>query len=452
MISKISKNNARRIIYILVLIFSSASIYWADSYTIMIANIDYLDKLFSGDFFSCQFTWGVLCAIILMICDLPVYVAYKCFGVDIYNSYFFKLVAKLDVIIFIYITALFVLKILDVFECNEEEKEAGFLMTMSSSFVFVSCCIVGQVDIVGIMFSIIALYYLIKKDDLKFLFFFSIAFQFKYFPLFYFIPILLYREKRIIKIALYLFIPIIINYVLNIPFDVWNKNTFSNNIGNEILENMTKTKIPLMGNDIPVVFLVYGAICFWAYLKKHDDKLAKYYYVYYGFAGMASILISYKLQGYRIIWLTPFIVLLFFINQSDRRQRLILEVAATGGVTLGISLYNYWFFDFYNMRNNLLDFILPIEKFECVGQEYIYRNVIKPEYYSLWLLLYVIFILYMAYLLITHCPERICNSKDQENNDIIKMMNYRLIACFFIANNTIVIYGICIIRNIINKL
>ena len=443
---------ARRIIYIFILFFSSASIYWADSYTIMCQNLAALDKLFKGEFFQCNFTWGVICQIFLSVFDLPIYFVNKCLGINVYTSFFIKLLAKLDLIGFIFITGLFISKILGLFHCSEEEKEAGLLMTISSTFAFVTCCIIGQVDIIGVMFSAIALYYLIKEDNIKFFLFFCIAVQFKYFPLFYFIPIILYKEKNLMKAGIKIGVPVIICYILNLPFKSANNEVLSNNIGAEILENLTKTKIPIMGNEVPLVFLVFGAICFWAYVKKYDAEKAKYYYVYYGFMGMVSILTLYKLQGYRIIYLTPFIVLLFFINKENRKQRLLLEMSGTGGVTLGIALFNYWFFDFYNMRGNLIDFILPINKFECIGQEYIYRLVIQDQYYSLWLLLYAVFIIWVGYVLITHYPEKIIHTKTDEDENVIKMMDIRMVISFFVANSTITLYIMCIIRNIIGKL
>jgi hypothetical protein len=110
-------------------------------------------------------------------------------------------------------------------------KLAGILfLTMPVGFF--SQFIFGQIDIFNVFFMMCGLYYYYKNDMLRFSLFFGVAITFKYFPLLYFLALLFLKEKRIPKIAWYIFlaaIPFLIECALYIHSDGFRKEVLGFN-------------------------------------------------------------------------------------------------------------------------------------------------------------------------------------------------------------------------------
>lgn len=85
---------------------------------------------------------------------------------------------------------------------NFEPKKVMLLVFtfLTSPLAFFSPVIFGQYDSFTVFFVILGLYHYLKNDISKFVMFFGLATTFKYFALLIFLPLLLLREKNILKI------------------------------------------------------------------------------------------------------------------------------------------------------------------------------------------------------------------------------------------------------------
>ena len=75
----------------------------------------------------------------------------------------------------------------------------------TSPLVIFSAIIFGGYDVFSVFFTLLGLYFYLKKEINKFLLFFSIAICFKYFALIIFLPLILIYEKRPLYILKFLF-------------------------------------------------------------------------------------------------------------------------------------------------------------------------------------------------------------------------------------------------------
>lgn len=108
--------------------------------------------------------------------------------------------AKLLPVIFLLLCAKVIYKIcLELGTSKTNALQAVFLF-FSSASVLVPSVVIAQYDCISLFFILLAVLYYLRDDEKKFLLFFSVAVSMKYFALIVFIPLILIREKNLIRI------------------------------------------------------------------------------------------------------------------------------------------------------------------------------------------------------------------------------------------------------------
>lgn len=507
-----------KVLCFLLLLFTTANYFYVDSRSIITQSINFWRALFQGDLLSYYSiygsAWGIIEVFIMSIWKLPFYLIETVFQINIYDSLILRTLAKCDLIIYVYLCGKVIKKILKEYQVSDEKQEYANIMFISSSLIYTSCCICGQVDIIGLFFSLLAFLYLVRDQEKKFIFFLFLAIQCKYFPLFIFIPVILYRYKKLHKALMIIILPILVGSIINLPFSMYEKahaienNTavveevaveqvaessdnagmvedtvgeviesespenvdIANNTGvvlgsgssnNGVMNNrifkMTDNKMVILGNEIPVLFLVYAVVCLFAFLLKYREEDCKKWYCYLAFCAMSLFLISYDSHLYRMLYILPFYIILLLTKKEAAKNDFILETICVSAFTLGNIFKYYWCSDFFITRGGIIDLIIPERKFALRGSEYYYRILSSESAFSIWMLLYVAFIIWIVYMIISNFPSERFQTFIHEklHAEPIKMEKYlaiRMVVSFLVANFIFVIYAIHIVENIISKI
>ena len=143
---------------------------------------------------------------------------------------------------------------------------------LTSPLAFFSPVIFGQYDSFTVFFVILGLYFYFKNDISRFVMFFGLATTFKYFALLIFLPLLLLREKNILKIiknCLLYAIPFCLECLIYLDSKYFNIGVFGFKVKNYIFQgglNLNFINIKLF-----IVFFVFILIL--AYYKKFGNSV-----------------------------------------------------------------------------------------------------------------------------------------------------------------------------------
>ena len=148
-------------------------------------------------------------------------------------------------------------------------------LALFSQFIF------GQYDILTVFFILLGLYFYFKNDIWKFIIFFGIAVTFKYFALLIFIPLLLLKEKNILKIVrnmIVFAIPILLEILMYFRSPAFRSGVFGFGAKNYIFDVGFDTTYM----SISIVVVLFIAVCACAYFTDTSkNKFNKMEYISY---------------------------------------------------------------------------------------------------------------------------------------------------------------------------
>ena len=88
-------------------------------------------------------------------------------------------------------------KILVFVTGSDEDSVEMVYAYMFTGILILAVYLIGQYDIIGVLFAVYGLYYFLKKDYKRFYLYFGAAISCKYFAAFLFIALVLIYEKRV---------------------------------------------------------------------------------------------------------------------------------------------------------------------------------------------------------------------------------------------------------------
>lgn len=344
---------------------------------------------------------------------MPVALAEVITGRSFQDSLFALLYSKTLLFVFLIFSAIIVKKIALELQINETNAKWAAFMFLTSGFVFSYICIAGQYDIMGIFFSLAGVYFYLKNDMKKFGFLFVIAVQYKFFPLFIFFPLLLLRIKNIIKIIAYVTPPVIAVIIFRLPFLNDIAILEKNEINADMLDRIFRNRIPIFETEVPLSFLLVGAVCIYCYFKEvRNINEDRYLSIYIPFLSLSVLFLAFPFYPYWIIYITPWVPLLYFMRKELREKYFWIEAGMSVGIILAQFSHFEWVFELYNTRNMLLnvlygydDLTNPITIFEFVTL----FKITEFEY-----LFYGLYILCLVTMLILYRPQEKIEYKDNE--------------------------------------
>ncbi|MCI0502362.1 MAG: hypothetical protein L0Y48_02095 [Fusobacteria bacterium] len=196
----------------------------------------------------------------------------------------------------------------------KKSKMMAFIFLTAPLAIF-SQFIFGQYDIFTVFFILLGLYFYFKNDMWKFIIFFGIAMTFKYFALLIFIPLLLLKEKNILKIlrnGLLAALPLLVEILIYFKSTAFKSGVFGFNAKNYLFNAGFETTY----TSISIVIVLFMVIVAWAYFTKIvDDKSLFKWSIY--FSNIVLFLI-FGLSMWHPQWLilaVPFMVISAIINK-----------------------------------------------------------------------------------------------------------------------------------------
>lgn len=455
--------NKSKIFAIILLLLTSVSFYYVDINSNIRQGMNVWEALFSGRFFHYYninlasvengemihpANYDMAMNVLMGIWQLPLYILEKLLKTNIQNYVLARIWGGLYPVVAIILSGNVLKRIALLFQMSEEQAENVTFMFMTATYALTSSCVVGQADSIGVLFILLALENLLKNDNKKFLLFYILVAQCKFFALFLFIPIILLKEKNLIKIALQVFPPLVISFLIDLPFKIIDplgtapkKSRLHN-----MLYEMTENRISVMGIDIPIIFILFSLICLYVYFRnKPGENECGRWYLYTGLCSMLSVFACFLTVPYWLIYISPFICILVFMEKRSLNRALFIEAIASLCLTVGFIIKFPYVYDVHNL---LLAQVYPLnaDSMEILGM---FSDFISQyKYCDAWTLSYGIFIAWAVGFLIYYFPEQLKKKEndEKENQESSKYIQpilwLRAIGGYLICNISIFIYVI----------
>ena len=368
----------KNIIVIIIIAFFSCFYYYDDANSIIRQGINVWKALFEGNFFEyysiniqsfnkgemihyANYSMGL--NLIMGIWQIPLYFIERFFNINVLDYFIFRAYGKMYAIVAAYIASVVIEKMVKELTGDQEKAEKSSFYFLISAFTMVSISNIGQVDIIGIIFVSLAFLFLFKRDIVKFLIFFIIAAQCKNFALFIFVPVILYYEKNIIKSGLYIISPLVVQYLIELPFKIIDP--ISTSIQDDKMVGsigaLLAYKINIYGKSAtPLFYLIFVSICLIAYIKKKDEEMEKKWELYFGFVSIFFTLVILGAHTYWYVYLAFFLSVCLFIEKTDIDKKLFLYYISTISCFIEEIIMINWFFWKDNLKGMLLDIVYKV--------------------------------------------------------------------------------------------
>lgn len=341
---------------------------------------DWIDSIFSGTFKeyynSTPWSYGISIYFIYAVWSVPVWIVFHAFGIPVdMLSIPVLLWYKLLLALFAGWSVWLVGKIAQ--EVYGEFKREVQLQYVCSAFFVFPIFYIAQCDIIGLCFVLVGIYYYMKEDNKKFLISFAIAITMKYFALFAFIPLILFRYRKLGKMfrmlwggAILIAISMLVISGSDTGAGVMGESTY---YVNQHIQRFSEISVELNPSvSIGLLGFFYMVLCVLAYIIPNDDKEKnKRYTLWLAFAGYLSFFLFYMCNFYWYVLLAPFIILIAFNKPQYLKVSLLLEVVygvstaichafLRAWVFMGPTAYNYLFLRKYgeNVTENGILFLL----------------------------------------------------------------------------------------------
>ena len=240
----------------------------------------------------------------------------------------------------------------------------------------------------------------IKNDMLKFALMFAVAIQYKFFALFIFFPLILLKEKKIHRVISYMILPVVSIALFKLPFlNDGNAIVEKNLTDLDMFERIFRNTFPIFETEVPLSFLALGAVCIYCFFKDVEEGMEKYYAIYVPFLALSALFLSFPFFPYWLIYLTPWIPLLYFMRKDLTDKHFWVESGMVAGVVIGHYHHFDYVFDLGNMKNMFLETLMG--SYENMGNPITVANftgVIVSDMEGIYFGLYILCLVSMLIL------------------------------------------------------
>lgn len=272
------------------------------------------------------------------------------------------------------LSAFFIYKI--AVQCGTKRENAIWapIIFLSSGIFFATEVTIGGYDIISVAFSLLGIYGFLKKNDKCFLISFAIAIATKLFAFWLFVPLLLLREKKILKLiwkTLFSLSAIIVpklyfafasqsriihemqisaaengnagSVIEDAPMVVNDMIAHSNVINDALFPtDYTANYTFLSLSNLPLVFVGMFAIWICCYLIKRE--LTGIETVYLCTLVMSLFTATVKIHPYWGILLVPYLSLMVVMNPKYIKENILLEMLTSIGYVINKAILYPWCF------------------------------------------------------------------------------------------------------------
>lgn len=310
--------------------------------------------------------------ILFGIWGLPLWIFCEIFHIEETSAFGTMLYGKMILLCAMILSAYVLYKICRKMRVNEEQSKWAVFLYLSSALFFAEVGLIGQLDVMGFVFTLLGIYYFQDKKRWRFIIFFMIASSFKQFPFFIFIPLILLIEKNILKIGFDAALVVAFSKIIGLMFPTGTEAIEAKSrFGESSLERLIGVKLPLYNDTVPIIVVLIGIVCVYCYLKeiKSQQELEEYS-IFIPLLTMFVLLSCFDSEAYWFVQLTPYIAILLMYNSSRYNHLILFETIGMASLILNQYGANYWCFEPSYAKGMLLEkmmgtpeFIIPMQTF-----------------------------------------------------------------------------------------
>ena len=292
--------------------------------------------------------------LLLGIWGIPLYLYRDFCGIheDITQSFAQVLYGKSILFIALIITVILVYKICCTLGAKDSESKWGAYFYFTALIVTCSIGTIGQCDVIGMILILSGFLAYIRGEYKKFLLYFIIAMPFKMYVFFLMFPLMLLREKnimRIIRNLIFIAVPTLLCdlSLINNPAALRTKSLF--NIA--MLDKLTSLRLPLFHGRASVFVVLFGLLCVYCYLHdKHCENENKNFSLFISIVSGVILFISFPSYPYWIVYLVPYFAVAC-VCCSDKVNIILFETTGFASLAFSNYLSYFWCYDIHNNVN-----------------------------------------------------------------------------------------------------
>ena len=271
--------------------------------------------------------YNFLLYVVFAIWNFPLWILEKFLHVDVMNNIYCLLWSKTMVLFFLSASAIVLRKICIELKLSEKSIKWSVFYYLSSALVLSSTLIMSQYDVISITIILLGFLMYLRGDMKKFVLYFMVAITLKYFALFVFIPLVLLKEKRIMKILQYVISGFSLTILINFIFSFDKSTQTSTNFLLEMLKKFMANSLQLSVGQTSWFYLLIILLFVFCYYKviSTTEELNKFS-VYVSFLSFAILFGFTSSYPYWVIFIVPFIILLVLQNPKNMEFNMIIEI------------------------------------------------------------------------------------------------------------------------------
>ena len=190
--------------------------------------------------------------------------------------------------------------------------------------------LLGQIDIMGLFFTLMGLWAYLRRDTKKFLLWFAMAISCKMLGLFVFLPLVLLREKRLWRIAGYTLTGMSLTLVSKILFFADKMATPKQFDERRFIRFLFDYQIELGGTSIALFALLFGGLLVFCWCSHVTEEQHGAWALWAVLAGYACFFVGANTFPYWGVLLAPCAPLLMLLRPGLAKQTLWLDLAVSG--------------------------------------------------------------------------------------------------------------------------
>ena len=423
------RNGYVRYIIYFVLFIIMLCYYYVDVNSNVRQGINFWKALFSGRFFHFysynstsriagemvhEANYSILTHLFMAVWQFPLFIIESIFKVNVQDFYIARVYSKLYLLILAFMSGRVINKI--TYKISSDEIRASFaeLMFLSSGLMCTSVVVDSQIEIMAIFMTLKAIEAAVEGNRKKFICWFIISAQCKFIALVFLVPVLLYFEKKLLKIIGIAACPMVLYFLTQLPFNIIDKAgiSSSNSRSTDALMGIFGNIRSIDGVIGIVGFILYAVLCLYSFIKKNDNSENTMYMIY---APVCAYFCIFKMfyEPYRLMCVIPFLAILVVCSS---RPKIGMWLVTLWEIVLTIVTYidSPWCYDFDAMRGMLLDKIRGFDSMSYqVGLEYYFIKIeqfIPYNVYNIALRVSVVILTIILFMMIREKN----NGKDNE--------------------------------------
>lgn len=318
--------------------------------------------------------------LVFAIYDFPLWMWEKVTGFSFTQFPLTREYIKGIIWIFAGISAYMIYKIALLCDMDKEEAKWCPFLFMSSAIFFYTEVIMSGYDILSVAFTLLGIYFYMKRNNKGFVLSFAVAIAMKMFAVWIFIPLVLLKEKRIWRIIVYGIESVSVIAIPKIYFALASHQymikravdeafraggqeqaeivaaTVSETTGYATNEIIAQAQIII--NDalfpegrfveytylsmdaIPLVFV--GMFALWLFCYLYKKEVSNRNIVYMCAVAMSIFILTVKIHPQWAIILMPYVALIIMFHPDRMKDSLILEGVFAVGYALNKAITYYW--------------------------------------------------------------------------------------------------------------